>query len=110
MTWEKKKPVERPGFASGCLNCGPTPIQLPLEAEIAVGFGSCTVQKGDVCLYQQDPGADEDTPILQKFEDLAKADPDHDWQVHFYGAMSEETYQRQGDGLWVLIEKGMGFA
>lgn len=110
MTWEKKPAIEKPGFISGCMNAGPVPIILPLETEISVGFGSATVMKGQECLYNECPGGNEDAPRLQKFEDLAKADPDHDWQVHFYGAMSEETYQRHGDGSWVLVEKGMGFA
>lgn len=108
--WEKKPALTAGGFQSNCLNGGLQPLYLPLDTEIGVGFGSCTVMKGDECIYQEAPGANEEAPRLQKFEDLAKADPNHDWQVHFLGAMSEETYQRQGDSLWALIEKRMGFA
>lgn len=108
MTWEKKPALAKVGFV--CLTGGPSPLILPLDSDIMVGFGSCTVTKDDEVIYSEDPQADVDAPKLQKFEDLAKADPDHDWQVHFYGAMSEEIYQRHGDGSWVLIEKGMGFA
>lgn len=112
MTWEKKAPVEHPGFQSGCLNCGPTPIELPLEADLCVGFGECSVTRDGVDVYKEEALADEDAdaPLLKQFEDMAKADPDHDWRVRFSRAMSEEVYQRHGDGRWVLIEKGMGFA
>lgn len=110
MNWEKKPGLAAGGFQSNCLSGGPQPLALPLEAELSVGFGSCTVMKDETCLYQEQPGANDDPPRLQQFEDLAKADPDHDWQVNFHGAMSEETYQRHGDGLWVLVEKGIGFA
>lgn len=110
MTWEKKPVVETPGFVNNCLEGGPQRVTLPLDTEISIGFGSCWVMKDDNCVYSETPWADEDAPKLQKFEDQAKADPDHDWQVHFRGAMSKETYQRHGDGSWVLIEKGVGFA
>ena len=110
MTWEKKPAVEKPGFRSNCFNGGSLPVHLDLQAEIAVGFGSCTVTKDDQIIYIEDPGADQDAPRLQKFEDMAKQDPDHDWQVNFHGAMSEEIYQRHGDGLWALVQNGMGFA
>ena len=111
MTWKKLPAVENPGYRSGCLNCGPQPTIISLETELAMGFGSATVTKDDLGIY--DDGMvmrGEDCPTLRKFEELAKADPDHDWRVHFYGAMSETHYQRHGDGEWVLVLKGEGFA
>jgi hypothetical protein len=41
---------------------------------------------------------------------MAAADPDHDWRIYFYAPLYEAEYQRQGDGCWVLIKKGEGFA
>lgn len=111
MAWTKLPPVANPGFRSGCLNCGPQPPNLHMETTLAVGFGSCTVSKDGTGIYDEGmvPNG-EDAPILQKYEDMAKADPDHDWRVAFYGAMSETEYQRQGDEAWVLVKKGDGFA
>lgn len=83
---------------------------LPLDTMIAIGLGSCWVMKDKECIYTHVPQAGENAPKLQDFEDQAKVAPDHDWRVHFNGAMSRETYQRHGAGSWVLIEKGMGFA
>jgi len=108
MAWEKLKPLEKPGFRSGCLNCGSQPELLPMEAELAVGFGACTVTRGDDCLYQE--GETDDIPKLQHYEDMAKADPDHDWRASFHGPLSDTEYQRHGEGKWVLVKKGLGFA
>ena len=45
-----------------------------------------------------------------KAEELAAADPDHDWRIVLYGPLSGRTYQRHATGEWVLIEQSMGFA
>lgn len=42
-------------------------------------------------------------------EEVAAADPDHDWQIVMFGPLHGEVYQRQ-DGRWLLIEKNQGFA
>lgn len=111
MPWTKLPAVEHPGFRSGCLNCGPQPVTLPLDAYMSVGFGSCTVSEDGIGIYDEGQVSDlEDAPRLQKFEDMAKADPDHDWRCAFYGALSEAEYQRHGPENWVLIRKGEGFA
>lgn len=112
MSWTKMPALteKQAGLRSGCNICGPQPTTLPLEAELAVGFGACTVSKDGDGVYQEDHHSDNDPPTLQKFEDMAKKDPDHDWRVFFYGALSETEYQRHGDGEWVLIRKGEGFA
>lgn len=107
MTWKKLEPLaeKEAGFKSGCLNCGPQPVTLPLDAILAVGFGQVTVSKdGDLVWCGDDP-----TKELSQVEEKAKEDPDHDWRVCFYGPLSESEYQRQ-DGNWVLVRKGMGFA
>jgi len=111
-----------------------------LDRLLAVGFGSVQVRKDGACLYDDqkwmydqcqlhgvpDPAlmtdeeleaaleiAGEDLiayPTLATFEAQALDDPDHDWRVVFYGSLHEEEYQRQGEGSWVLIRSGMGFA
>jgi hypothetical protein len=47
---------------------------------------------------------------LAEIEEAVADDPDHDWRLHIYGAMSEYWYQRHAPNQWVLVEKGMGFA
>ena len=44
------------------------------------------------------------------YEDVAAGDPDHDWRLFVNGPLSDYTYQRQGEGEWVLVKQGQGFA
>lgn len=43
-------------------------------------------------------------------EELAAADPDHDWRIMIYGPLSGRTYQRHAPGSWVMVEQNEGFA
>lgn len=52
----------------------------------------------------------DEAVTLAEIEECCAEDPDHDWRLRIGGAMSEYTYQRQGCGQWVLVDKGMGFA
>jgi hypothetical protein len=111
--WTKLPGIE--GGHGGCLNCGFQHAVLPMEAVIAVGFGSASLTKGDECIYdEQDverPGSGyTEYMTAEQAEALAAADPDHDWRIHLYAPLSERHYQRQGDKHWVLYEKGEGFA
>ena len=110
MSFEKLPPVATDKIHHGCLNCGGTAEIAPLDMWVCVGFGSAQVTKGDEVIYQEDPNSEEEPPTLQKFEDIAKADPDHDWRCHIIGPLREREYQRQGEGHWVLVGSGMGFA
>lgn len=111
--WTKLPGIE--GGHGGCLNCGFQHAILPMNSIIAVGFGSATLEKGDQLIYdengygQEHENADGFVTVA-KAEELAKADPDHDWRIHLVAPLSERHYQRQGDAHWVLYEKGDGFA
>lgn len=108
--WERLTPLTEmeAGLRSGCLNCGPQPIALPLGAEIGVGFGSAGITKDGLGVWECD--LDEEFKTCADAEQMALADPDHDWRIFFFGPLSESEYQRQGDGNWVLVKKGVGFA
>ena len=109
MPYEKMPPIK--GGAQGCLNCGFVPDTLPMDAVIAVGFGYAAVTKNGEIIFMEVPEADEpDIWTCQDAEDAALQDPDNDWRIHLVGPLSERHYQRQGPGLWVLYEKGEGFA
>jgi hypothetical protein len=116
ITEEERKP-------HGCLVCecaGAKPLSFPLDGVIAVGFGfaACT-KDGAIVLEEPQLRFDEnDEPIDEEdeyptgadAEKLAAADPDHDWRIQLDGPMSGRTYQRQGEGKWVLVEQNEGFA
>lgn len=87
--------------------------QIHAESRIAVGFGDARLTKDGETIWSEDmaPGHTwEDFMSVAEAEKLAKADPDHDWRIVIYGALSGMTYQRHGDMQWVLVEKNKGFA
>jgi hypothetical protein len=111
MPYEKMPPIK--GGVQGCLNCGFVPDTLPMDAIIAVGFGYAAVTKNDKTVYDEqevDYGSRPDYWTTQDAENAALLEPDSDWRIHLVGPLSERHYQRQGPGLWVLYEKGEGFA
>jgi hypothetical protein len=110
MSWTKFPAIKG---TTACLTCGcGAHDTLALNRVIAVGFGSAQASKDGVCFYNE-PHADapdEAYMSAQQVEDLAIKDPDHDWRIQFNAPLYEAEYQRQGDGHWVLISKGDGFA
>ena len=103
MSFEKLPPLPAKDVHHGCLSCGGTHSIAPMEMWIAARFGSATITKDGETIYSEDCNSEEEPPRLQKFEDMAKADPDHDWRVSLYLPLREAEYQRQGDAHWVLI-------
>lgn len=79
---------------------------------IAVGFGDAGYSRDGETLWSEmgaDPDA-ENFPTVADVEKLAVADPDRDWRIYFHSPMYDAVYQRHGDGLWALVQKGEGFA
>lgn len=109
MGYEKLTPIE--GGSGGCLCCGHQHEHLPMESLIAVGFGYAGVTKNGEIVYKEDDVSDQDDWwTTQHAEHEALKDPDHDWRIHLIAPLSERHYQRQGENLWVLYKKGVGFA
>jgi hypothetical protein len=109
MNYEILTPID--GGPGGCLCCGYQHQHLPLDALIAVGFGSARVSKDGHSVYDEmDVHDDADYWTAQEAENEALKAPEHDWRIHLVAPLSERHYQRQGEGLWVLYEKGIGFA
>ena len=89
-----------------------------MEALLGVGFGDCTVTRDGKAIYSENDVTHEaerqgkDLVLWEgkDAENAAAKDPDHDWRVHFFAPLYEAEYQRQGNGHWVLISKGQGFA
>jgi hypothetical protein len=102
-TFTKLPPVE--GFQH-CNVCPPRTQEMPLDAPLAIGFGQVSVTKNDLTIW----AGDDDEIRLVRFEQQAKGAPDNDWRVHIDGPLYSATYQRHGEGSWVLVERGEGFA
>ena len=98
----------------GCFSCRTITKIASMEMVLAVGFGSANASKGDEFVYdemQHDREHGEGNHLcLQDIENMALKDPEHDWQVTMDAALHGETYQRQGEGKWVLIDSNIGFA
>lgn len=112
--WKKEPPYKGEPH-HGCLNCGCTEQIAPMDMVIGVGFGSAyATRDGEVVYDEMDvmhKGGDfDDLWTLSKLEEMAVADPDHDWRVNLYGPLRGREYQRHGAGQWVLIHSDQGFA
>jgi len=109
--WKKEPAIE--GTYGGCLNCGPRPSLFPANGLIAVGFGYAALERDGEPIYTDQDWSDDDEPDPMtgaQAEEMAAADPDHDWRVVLHGPLSGRTYQRHGPDTWVLIAQDMGFA
>lgn len=95
-----KRPV-----SGGCLSCPPKPAVLPLARVCAVGFGLVCVTRDGETVW----AGDSEKKRVAHFELRARETPG-DWRIRFSSALSEVLYQRQGEGNWVLVFRGMGFA
>jgi hypothetical protein len=87
----------------------PPPAQhtLPLTALVHPGFGSAVVYCESQSRYRALP----DDATVQDAEDYALThDARRDWRLSIDGPLSSATYQRQGAGVWVLIDRSEGFA
>lgn len=109
MTWEKKPAIH--GKHGGCLNCGERPDYFPPDGRIGVGFGMAALTKDGSLVWDEGPDVGWDELMTgAQAEELASADPDHDWQIVLHGPLSGRVYQRHGPNEWALIEQDMGFA
>lgn len=75
---------------------------------IGVGFGYAGLHRDGVPVWEE--GTGEEYMIGALAEELALADPDHDWRIVLEGPLSGRTYQRHAPSEWVLISKNEGFA
>ena len=106
-----------------CLRCPSKPVHAPLDWQPHPGFGMLTLTRNGETPDEWYAFADEiverdqwcvirrgETVTLAEIEQAVAQDPDHDWRLRVDSALYDATYQRQGPGRWVLVEKGQGFA
>lgn len=107
----KLMPAIEGGQPSPCLCCGPTLGQLCKESRIAVGFGCAALTKDGEYVWSESPDMEwDDCMTVEQAEELAAADPNHDWRILLHGPLRGRVYQRHGEMQWMLIEKNQGFA
>jgi len=109
--WKKLPVVESRAY---CLcGCGLRAQHADMAWDPHPGLGGCTLTRDGehhADYWLTISSAEADTRTFQDFEDIAAGDPDHDWRLRIDGPLSDYTYQRQGESLWVLVEQGTGFA
>lgn len=95
----------------GCPCCSTACQLAPMDMVIAVGFGCAMATKDGEVVYSEDPNGEwEEMMTVGQLEEMAAADPEHDWQIVKHGPLHGETFQRQGPGKWVCVESNQGFA
>lgn len=99
-----------PGKPNPCLSCPPIVPKLSMRRRIAVGFGTASVERDGETVWEESGHEYADCWTVQRAENRAAKQPLHDWRIILHGPMHGETYQRQGKGLWVLVERNQGFA
>ncbi len=108
--WKKLKPY-KDKIHQGCLSCPPVLRKAKMYTRIAVGFGYAGVEKDGKSIFAEKFGMNwEDLPTLMKFENMARKDPNHDWQLILDAPLRSRIYQRHGRNNWVLVKSGQGFA
>lgn len=109
MTCKHEPIIE--GGGNPCFNCQPIPTQAPMEKLIMVGFGVAVIRRDGQTVANGERWDEGDGFLrFSDAEAMAKDDPDHDWRVVLHGPLHGETYQRQGEGVWLCIERNEGFA
>lgn len=106
-TW--LKPLKR--CNPHCLNCGDTHTVLPGDFRIAVGFGAAQLTCNGKVVWEESPRMSwHDLLTVREAEIMANARDRMDWRIVLFGPLRGRTYQRQGEGNWVLIAQNNGFA
>lgn len=106
MNWGKLPPLDPAKNHVGCLTCHWRGEELPIDAHMAIGFGSVIAScDGEIVWSGDDP-----EKKVSEIEELALKDPERDWRIQYDGPLSGQTYQRHAPGKWILIASNEGFA
>ena len=100
----------------GCLNCGGTETKLPIRTRLF--YPEWTLKKNGefvdiIPMIPNDEPLQEawkNLPTVIKIENIAKKDPNNDWQIEMFMGLRGGSYQRHGDNNWILIESNQGYA
>ena len=96
-------------IACGFCGAGAT-SDLEMDRHIGVGFGTAGYGVDGEELWAEQDQEFDDLPTVADVERLANRDPNRDWRIWFHAPLYSAEYQRQGEGVWILVKKGDGFA
>lgn len=96
---------------AGCLCCPSTEPVLCMKTVLYNGYGGWSITKNGAQYFTEDQNKDwSETKVMAEIEKEASQDPENDWRAELYLPLREATYQRQGEGKWMLVRTGEGFA
>ena len=100
------------GGNNPCIQCPPIRDVADLRKSIAVGFGSAYLECDGETIYDGERALHDgkEPHTFAWAERKAAKKPEADWRIVLHGPLHGETYQRQGPGQWVLVERNEGFA
>lgn len=113
MTFKRLRPLK---FANNEIHIGSfsatTACEIaPMSFAISTALGEAYITKDSEIVYKYCYKIEEDeVKTLQEFENIAALEPDCDWRFVHTTPLHGETFQRQGDRLWLCVESNMGFA
>ena len=81
-----------------------------MNEKLTMGFGYISVTFNGKEMFNFACIEWEEAQTMRVVENRARKNPKADWRIHFHGPLDDRHYQRQGKNLWVLYEKGQGFA
>jgi len=112
MPWTKLSAIEQKHVRTACLCCGTPAATFPADGYISIGFGDAHLARDGEVVWFEQMGNEEDAEVMTgaQAEEIAAADPDHDWRIVMIGPLSGRTYQRHAENSWVMVEQNEGFA
>jgi hypothetical protein len=84
--------------------------ELPHDAVIGVGIGHASLTCDGRPVFEESGQPPEELPTAADAERVARAEPHRDWRIHLVSLLEARHYRRQGDGRWLLYERGYGLS
>ncbi len=109
---EASQPAASDSAAARCAGEAP-PVLLGMDDMIATGCGVAEVTRDGVVVIDGEARGRaakswDDFAYGADAEELAAADPDHDWRILIDGPFTSAIYQRKATNEWVRIGAGEG--
>lgn len=100
-----------PAVGSSCICCDTTTEILNLNTKLYFDFGGWTINKNGQPFFSDQRSVDFDEyKDLNHVEALIGEDDENEYTAEVYLPLRSAKYQRHAKNIWVLIEKGNGFA
>jgi hypothetical protein len=83
---------------------------LLLDSVIGVGLGYAALTRDGKPVFEENGQDFEQLMTVAQAEEMAKSDPQHDWEIHLVALLDERHYRREGSGRWTLARRGYGLS